>query len=120
MASKSVTRVERGYSSEQLYRLSGLALLAALPLQIVGYLLHPPNEEVQQVLQATYGPARGVVRVVAAGAPGAAWAVRVAGTASRAARPRRLCGDDGGGVLPLLPPALRGIRGADHGPAAGD
>lgn len=61
MASKSVTRVERGYSSEQLYRLSGLALLAALPLQIGGYLLHPPNEEVQQVLQATYGPAHVVL-----------------------------------------------------------
>ncbi|CAN5762513.1 MAG: hypothetical protein M3493_05010 [Actinomycetota bacterium] len=61
MATKSVTRVEHGFSSEQLYRLSGLALLAALPLQVVGYLLHPPNEEVQQVLQATYGPAHVVL-----------------------------------------------------------
>ena len=50
MASKSVTRVERGYSSEQLYRLSGLVLLAALPLQIVGYLLHPPNGDHRRVL----------------------------------------------------------------------
>ncbi len=84
MASKSVTRVERGYSSEQLYRLSGLALLAALPLQIVGYLLHPPNEEGQQVLQATYGPAHVVLfaswLLALLGLPGLyAWQARQAG-----------------------------------------
>ena len=119
MASKSVTRVERGYSSEQLYRLSGLALLAALPLQIVGYLLHPPNEEVQQVLQATYGPAHVVLfaswLLALLGLPGLyAWQARQAGRLGLVGFVATMV------VLPLLPPALRGIRGADHGPAAGD
>ncbi len=31
-------------STSTLYRLSGLALMAALPLQIVGFVLHPPGE----------------------------------------------------------------------------
>lgn len=40
-----------------LSRLGGAALLAALPLQVVGFLLHPPSEELRHVEQATYGPA---------------------------------------------------------------
>jgi hypothetical protein len=37
-------------SSATLFRLSGLALLVALPLQIVGFVLHPPSEQVADVL----------------------------------------------------------------------
>ncbi len=44
-------------SSAQLLRLSGLALVLALPLQIIGFALHPPSEAVPDVLKATYGPA---------------------------------------------------------------
>lgn len=44
-------------SSRTLFRLSGLALLIALPFIIVGFILHPPSEEVSDVLKATYGPA---------------------------------------------------------------
>lgn len=40
-----------------LFRLSGLALLLALPLHVLGFLLHPPSEQVGDVLQATYAPA---------------------------------------------------------------
>lgn len=40
-----------------LARLGGAALLAALPLQVVGFLLHPPSEELRHVEHATYGPA---------------------------------------------------------------
>lgn len=43
--------------SKTLFRLSGLALLLALPLQIVGSLLHPPTEELVDVLRSTYAPA---------------------------------------------------------------
>jgi hypothetical protein len=35
----------------------GLALLIALPLQVLGFVLHPPSERVVDVLQPTYGPA---------------------------------------------------------------
>src|SRR5436190_3292725 len=44
-------------SSTALFRLSGLALLIALPLEILGSFLHPPSEEVLDVLKLTYGPA---------------------------------------------------------------
>jgi hypothetical protein len=44
-------------SSTTLYRLSGLALLIALPLQILGFVLHPPSEQVADVLSPLYGPA---------------------------------------------------------------
>ena len=40
-----------------LARLGGAALLAALPLQVAGFLLHPPSEQLRHVEQATYGPA---------------------------------------------------------------
>jgi hypothetical protein len=40
-----------------LFRLSGLALLIALPLQILGSVLHPASEQVVDVLKPTYGPA---------------------------------------------------------------
>ena len=46
-----------GISSAQLRRLSGLALIAALPLQVAGFLLHPPTEELRHVVQGLYGPA---------------------------------------------------------------
>lgn len=44
-------------SSRTLFRLSGLALLIALPLQILGFVLHPPSEQVVDVLKPIYGPA---------------------------------------------------------------
>ena len=44
-------------SQATLYRLSGLALLIALPLQVVGFVLHPPSERMVDVLQPLYGPA---------------------------------------------------------------
>ncbi len=44
-------------SSTTLFRLSGLALLIALPLQILGFVLHPPSKRVADVLQPAYGPA---------------------------------------------------------------
>ena len=48
---------------DQLRRLGGATLLAALPLQVVGFLLHPPSEELRHVVQATYGPAHLVLFV---------------------------------------------------------
>lgn len=44
-------------ASRTLFRLSGLALLIALPLQVVGFVLHPPSEQVVDVLKPAYGPA---------------------------------------------------------------
>ena len=44
-------------SSATLFRLSGLALLVALPLQVLGFVLHPPSERVVDVLQPAYQPA---------------------------------------------------------------
>lgn len=49
------TQKASGVTSEQLRRLGGLALMVALPLQVVGFLLHPPTEELRHVLQSTYG-----------------------------------------------------------------
>jgi hypothetical protein len=40
-----------------LLRLSGLALLVALTLQVLGFVLHPPSERVVDVLQPAYRPA---------------------------------------------------------------
>lgn len=48
-------------SSTTLFRLSGLALLIALPLQILGFVLHPPSEQVADVLKPLYGPAHLIV-----------------------------------------------------------
>ena len=50
-------------SSNMLFRLSGLALLIALPLQILGFVLHPPSEQVVDVLNPLYGPAHLIVFV---------------------------------------------------------
>lgn len=50
-------------TSGTLVRLSGLALVLALPLQLVGFFLHPPGEEVSSVLQPTYGPAHMILFV---------------------------------------------------------
>ena len=48
---------------EQLTRLGGLALLAAFPLQVVGFGLHPPTEELVHVLEPNYGVAHLVLFV---------------------------------------------------------
>ncbi len=48
-------------TTKALFRLSGLALLIALPIQIVGFFLHPPSEEVVDVLKPLYGPAHMVL-----------------------------------------------------------
>ncbi len=50
-------------SPRTLFRLSGLALLLALPLQVAGFVLHPATEEVVDVLKSTYGPAHIVLFV---------------------------------------------------------
>jgi hypothetical protein len=44
-------------STQQLRRLGGIALMAALPLQVAGFLLHPPSEELRHVVQGSYGAA---------------------------------------------------------------
>lgn len=46
-----------GYSAAQLRRLGGTALVAALPLQLVGFALHPAGEELVHVTDGRYGPA---------------------------------------------------------------
>lgn len=43
-------------SSKTLFRLSGLVLLVALPLQMLGFVLHPPGEQVVHVLEPLYAP----------------------------------------------------------------
>ncbi|MGH3147219.1 MAG: hypothetical protein ACRDTR_15590 [Rubrobacter sp.] len=50
-------------SSRTLFRLSGLALLIALPLQVLGFVLHPPSEQVVDVLEPAYGPAHVILFV---------------------------------------------------------
>ena len=50
-------------SSTTLFRLTGLALLIALTLQVLGFVLHPPSERVVEVLQSTYGPAHVILFV---------------------------------------------------------
>jgi hypothetical protein len=58
------SREENTMSSATLFRLSGLALLIALPLQIVGFVLHPPSEQVVDVLKPIYGPAHLIILFV--------------------------------------------------------
>ncbi|QIN79166.1 hypothetical protein GBA65_12260 [Rubrobacter marinus] len=48
-------------SSAALFRLSGLALLIALPLQVLGFVLHPPSEQAVDVLKPLYATAHLVV-----------------------------------------------------------
>jgi hypothetical protein len=61
---RTLTTPERsGITANQLRRFSAVALLAALPLQVVGFLLHPPTEELHHVVQSTYGPAHLVLFV---------------------------------------------------------
>ncbi len=50
-------------STRTLFRLSGLALLIAFPLQVVGFFLHPPSEDVAAVLRPMYGPAHMILFV---------------------------------------------------------
>ena len=52
-----------GLTTGQLRRLSGLALLAALPLQIVGFVVHPAGEELEHVIHGAYGQAHLVLFV---------------------------------------------------------
>lgn len=59
-----MTTEQRSWSTTaQLRRLSGAALLAALPLQVLGFVLHPAGEELQHVRDAAYGPAHLVLFV---------------------------------------------------------
>jgi len=48
-------------SSTTLYRLSGLALLIALPIQIVGWIMHPAGERLIDLLSPLQGPAHVVM-----------------------------------------------------------
>ena len=48
---------QAGFTGAQLRRMSGVVLIAALPLQLVGFLLHPAGEELEHVLAGRYGPA---------------------------------------------------------------
>jgi hypothetical protein len=50
-------RDRSGVSAQQLRHLGGIALIAALPLQVAGFLLHPPSEELRHVVQGSYGAA---------------------------------------------------------------
>lgn len=50
-------RDRSGITAPQVRRLSGLALLAAFPLQVVGFALHPAGEQLEHVRQTIYGPA---------------------------------------------------------------
>ena len=51
-------------STKTLYRLSGLALILALPLQIMGFVLHHPGtERVEDALSPLYAPAHLVLFV---------------------------------------------------------
>ena len=52
-----------GVTPDQLRRLRGMALIAALPLQVVGFLLHPAGEDLRHVVQSAYGPAHLVLFV---------------------------------------------------------
>lgn len=53
----TTTHERTGFTSAQLRRLSGTALMAALPLQVIGFALHPAGEELEHVVAAAYGPA---------------------------------------------------------------
>lgn len=54
---------KNGFSADQLFRLGGLALLIALPLQVIGFVLHPPSEALRHVEQPIYGPAHMIMFV---------------------------------------------------------
>ena len=54
-------RTSPSTTSPQLRRLAGAALIAAFALQVIGFLAHPPSEELQHVQQATYGPAHTIL-----------------------------------------------------------
>ncbi len=106
--------------SVALFRLSGLALLIALPLQVLGFVLHPPSEEVVDVLESAYGPAHlilfvswifallGLTGFYALGAPG------------RGAGPDRLCRHHVRRGVPFLSAAVRGVRDARARPGPHD
>lgn len=47
----------REVTPEHRTRYGGLALMAAFPLQVVGFALHPPTEELTHVLEPRYGAA---------------------------------------------------------------
>lgn len=71
-------------SSSTLFRLSGLALLAALPIQIAGWLIHPQSERIADVLSPFQTPAHLTMFVawflVLLGLPGLyVWQARRAG-----------------------------------------
>lgn len=59
--STDLTRTDHGIEPKQLYRWSGGALVAALPLQLAGFLLHPPSEQVEHITSSMYGPAHVVL-----------------------------------------------------------
>jgi len=71
-------------SSTTLFRLSGLALLVALPVQVAGWLIHPASERIADVLSPLQTPAHLVMFVgwflVLLGLPGLyVWQARQAG-----------------------------------------
>jgi hypothetical protein len=41
--------------------MGGTALMAAFPLQVLGFAMHPPSEQLAHVLSPTYGPAHMVI-----------------------------------------------------------
>jgi hypothetical protein len=55
------TEAKKGFSSDQLLKMGGAALLAAFPLQVLGFAMHPPSEQLEHVLLPTYGPAHMVI-----------------------------------------------------------
>ncbi|HEU4868186.1 MAG TPA: hypothetical protein VFV09_10715, partial [Actinomycetota bacterium] len=55
------TEVKRGFSADRLIRMGGTALLAAFPLQVLGFAIHPPSEQLEHVLSSTYGPAHMII-----------------------------------------------------------
>lgn len=58
----TTTEERSGPTSAQLRRLGGTALIAALPLQVLGFVLHPASEELEHVAGAAYGPAHRILR----------------------------------------------------------
>jgi uncharacterized membrane protein len=71
-------------SSSTLFRLSGLALLTALPIQIAGWLIHPASERIADVLSPWQTPAHLIMFaswfLVLLGLPGLyVWQARRAG-----------------------------------------
>jgi hypothetical protein len=71
-------------TSSTLLRLSGLALLMALPIQVAGWLIHPPSERITDVLSPFQTPAHLIMFLswflVLLGLPGLyAWQARRAG-----------------------------------------